>query len=224
MNTTISPITNDDFYPSDEMNVRQLLQVHFQKRPLFLVDVNNEPYVTMRHVVENIGLDWKSQYTKLMGMEDRFCVQDITTQVMGDDQSRKMIAMPLRKLFGWLMTINPNKVSPELKDTVVAYQTHCDEVLNSYWMGKTTGRLDHLINENQQLKEGLYAAHVNWEMILEGKRQGMTHQQICNLTGYKATSTIYRNLKKMLGYGLMPEDYQPGFIAAKIDKPTSQET
>lgn len=31
------------------------------------------------------------------------------------------------------MTINPNKVDPAIKDTIIAYQNECDDVLWSYW-------------------------------------------------------------------------------------------
>ncbi|AOZ48885.1 hypothetical protein BKX93_01980 [Chromobacterium vaccinii] len=47
-----------------------------------------------------------------------------------------MLCMPLRKLAGWLMTIHPNKVKPEIRDRIVAYQNECDEALWQYW---TTG-------------------------------------------------------------------------------------
>ncbi|EPL6553766.1 phage antirepressor N-terminal domain-containing protein, partial [Acinetobacter baumannii] len=39
----------------------------------------------------------------------------------------------VRKLFGWLMTISPNKVNPEIRDTVIMYQQECDDVLWEYW-------------------------------------------------------------------------------------------
>jgi hypothetical protein len=50
-----------------------------------------------------------------------------------DGKSYNMICLPLKKLFGWLMTISPNKVKPELRDTVIMYQNECDDVLWDYW-------------------------------------------------------------------------------------------
>ena len=53
-----------------------------------------------------------------------------------DGKQYKMICLPLKKLFGWLMTISPNKVKAELRNTITRYQEECDEVLWQYW---TTG-------------------------------------------------------------------------------------
>ena len=53
-----------------------------------------------------------------------------------DGKQYKMICLPLKKLFGWLMTISPNKVKAELRGTITRYQEECDEVLWQYW---TTG-------------------------------------------------------------------------------------
>ncbi|WP_428454186.1 phage antirepressor N-terminal domain-containing protein [Photobacterium kasasachensis] len=44
-----------------------------------------------------------------------------------------MICLPLRKLFGWLQTISPNKVKPEIRNLVIQYQNECDDVLWQYW-------------------------------------------------------------------------------------------
>lgn len=192
------------------MKAQQLLTVYFQSQQLILIDWLNTPYVAMRPIVEGMGLTWSPQRAKLQDQKDRFTVTKIVT-VGRDEKQREMTCIPLTKLFGWLMTISSNKVKPELKDKVITYQNHCDEVLSMYWLGRNTEKLSHLYQENMQLKEGLYAAHENWEIILEGKRQGLTHKQICEQTGYKATSTIYRNLKKMLGYGLLPEKYEPSY-------------
>lgn len=44
-----------------------------------------------------------------------------------------MVCLPLRKLAGWLQTISPNKVKPEIRDRVIQYQNECDDVLYDYW-------------------------------------------------------------------------------------------
>lgn len=55
-------------------------------------------------------------------------------QVFGDDQVRSCICLPVRKLFGWLMTISPNKIpNLDVRAKVVMYQNECDDVLWDYW-------------------------------------------------------------------------------------------
>lgn len=113
----------------------QSMLVPFHGSNLYLVDHHGDPYVPMKPVVEGMGLDWRSQRAKIAskfkgGVE-------ITIPSAGGAQS--MICIPLRKLPAWLYSIQPGKVSPEIREKVVAYQEECDEVLWQYW---TTGKAD----------------------------------------------------------------------------------
>ncbi|MFJ3372817.1 phage antirepressor N-terminal domain-containing protein [Pseudomonas sp. NPDC086251] len=53
--------------------------------------------------------------------------------VAADGKQRQMTCLPLRKLTGWLMSIHPNKVKPELREGIIAYQNECDDALWAYW-------------------------------------------------------------------------------------------
>ncbi len=90
----------------------ELMPVAFKETTLFLVEHQGEPFVPMKPVVEGIGLNWDSQLDKLRGNEGRWSVAEIAT-VAGDGKWRKMSCLPLRRFFGWLMTISPNKIKPE---------------------------------------------------------------------------------------------------------------
>lgn len=120
-----------------------LVNVEFYGDQLTVINHNGEPYIPMRPIVESMGLDWKGQYVKLKNRFDT-CVEEITTQLQGDDQRRAYTCLPLRKLFGWLMTISPNKVNPDIKDKIIRYQNECDDVLWQYWTGKNQSVQDEL--------------------------------------------------------------------------------
>lgn len=109
----------------------QTVIVPFHGQELFLVNHEGEPYTPMKPIVENMGMDWKSQFTKL---KQRFSstVVEITI-VAKDGKARLMTCLPVRKLAGWLYSISPNKVKPELREKVVMYQEECDDVLWQYW-------------------------------------------------------------------------------------------
>ena len=113
----------------------QQITVPFHNAELFLVEHNGQPYTPMKPIVDGIGMDWASQFVKL---KQRFAstIVEITI-VANDGKERLMTCLPVRKLFGWLMTVSPNKVKPELRDTVIKYQEECDDVLWEYW---TKGR------------------------------------------------------------------------------------
>ncbi len=110
------------------------ITVPFYDNELYVVEYNNEPYVPMKPIVEGMGLDWKSQFSKIKSRFSKGMVE-ITIPTKGGEQS--MLCLALRKLAGWLHTINPNKVKPEIRDKVIQYQEECDDVLYQYW---TTGQ------------------------------------------------------------------------------------
>lgn len=92
-------------------------------------------YVSMRPLVENMGLSWRAQCIKLKDQQDDFNCADIRA-VGADGKSRQMTCMPVDNLFGWLMTVNVNKVKPELRPKLVRYKKEICVALKDY---TTTG-------------------------------------------------------------------------------------
>lgn len=113
------------------MSTLTQITVPFHNAELFLVEHNGQPYTPMKPIVDGVGMDWASQFVKL---KQRFATTIVEiTIVANDGKERLMTCLPVRKLFGWLMTISPNKVKPELRETVIKYQEECDDVLWDYW-------------------------------------------------------------------------------------------
>lgn len=106
------------------------ISVPFYGSELYVVNHNGEPYTPMRPIIDGMGMDWASQFTKL---KSRFAkgVVEITIPTAGGMQ--KMICLALRKLAAWLNTICPNKVRPEIRERVIRYQEECDDALYEYW-------------------------------------------------------------------------------------------
>ncbi|CAM0586901.1 TPA: hypothetical protein RP325_002184 [Acinetobacter baumannii] len=113
--------------------MRTLTQINvpFHSADLVIIEFNNQPFTAMRPIVEGMGLTWQSQYEKLKQRFSSVITEIVTTGK--DGKQYNMVCLPVRKLFGWLMTISPNKVNPEIRDTVIMYQQECDDVLWEYW-------------------------------------------------------------------------------------------
>ncbi|CAM6624736.1 phage antirepressor Ant [Enterobacter hormaechei] len=88
-------------------------------------------YVAMKPIVENIGLDWASQFVKLKKQGEKFGCCDITIPSLGGLQ--RMLCLPLKKLNGWLFSINPAKVRDDIRDRLIRYQEECFTALHDYW-------------------------------------------------------------------------------------------
>ncbi|HGV4135792.1 phage antirepressor Ant [Escherichia coli] len=89
-------------------------------------------YVAMKQIVENLGMSWSTQQTKLMKQISKFnCVH--MNMVAADGKLRKLLCLPLKKLNGWLFSINPEKVRADIRDKLIQYQEECFTVLHDYW-------------------------------------------------------------------------------------------
>ena len=110
----------------------QTLTAEFLGKEITLVDNNGIAYVAMREIVEGIGLAWKPQYKKLMDHSQKFSCYHMTTTGK-DGKKYEMLCMPIKKLNGWLFSINPNKVRADLKQRLEEYQEECFLALWDYW-------------------------------------------------------------------------------------------
>ncbi|HDR1123182.1 phage antirepressor N-terminal domain-containing protein [Pasteurella multocida] len=125
----------------------QALKTDFLGQEITLIDNNGVAYVAMREIVLGIGLEWARQAQKLNKQKEKFsCVHMPTTGK--DGKQYEMLCMPIKKLNGWLFSINPNKVRSDLKERLENYQEECFLALWDYW---TTGiaRRDEVKNKTE---------------------------------------------------------------------------
>lgn len=117
----------------------QLQTVPFHGKNIFLVEHEGQPYTPVKPIVENLGIDWKSQHAKLVSNEKRWSVVMIT-MVAGDGKNREMLCLPVIKLSGFMYSIDANRVAPEKRPAVELYQELCDKALFDFW---NTGHAVH---------------------------------------------------------------------------------
>lgn len=115
-----------------KMSDIQIQTVSFHDTTLITFQHDNVIYTAVRPIVEALGMSWGSQSVKLNKNKEKFNCFDIET-VGSDGKKRTMLCMPIRKLNGWLFSINPEKVRADLKAKVIQYQEECFEVLHDYW-------------------------------------------------------------------------------------------
>ncbi|MDP0299330.1 phage antirepressor N-terminal domain-containing protein [Glaesserella parasuis] len=130
----------------------QALKAKFFGSEILVINHNGKPYVPMKQVAENIGLDWKAQHRRLSNNEVLNSTMVIMTTVAEDGKNREMVCLPLHYLNGWLFGVKVSKVKPELKEKLIRYQKECYEVLWDYW---TTGvaKWDEIRQRREVLEE-----------------------------------------------------------------------
>ena len=84
---------------------------------LAVIEKDGGAYVAMKPIVEGIGLEWSSQRTKLANNKGKFSYVDINTTGK-DSKQYQMLCIPLKKLNGYLFSINPEKVREDIMNFV----------------------------------------------------------------------------------------------------------
>jgi hypothetical protein len=108
----------------------EVVAVKFYDDTLITLEKEGEHYVAVRPIVENMGLDWTTQAQKLKS--PKFSCGHIPTTGK-DGKTYNMLCIPVKKLNGWLFSINPEKVRADIRPIVEQYQEECFTVLHDYW-------------------------------------------------------------------------------------------
>ena len=106
--------------------------INFNNQQLLTVEKDGIRYVAVKPICENLGLDWASQFTKIKNnlvLNEGIVI--ITTPSEGGPQ--QTVCLPINMINGWLFTINPNRVSEEIKPLVIYYQKECYRALFEFW-------------------------------------------------------------------------------------------
>lgn len=122
------------------MQKNQLVTVDFHGQSILAMMHDGRPYVALRPIAENIGLDWKSQYDRIHRHAVLSSTVVIMTMVAEDGKQRDMTCIPLSMLNGWLLGVDVNRVREDIRPKLTCYQLECFDVLHQHFMGKQPTR------------------------------------------------------------------------------------
>ena len=136
-------------------NQIQLVQFHNQQ--ISILNYNNKPYVAIKPICENIGLDWEAQRQRIKRNEILNSTAFMIKVVAKDGKNRDVLCLPLGYLNGWLAGIELSRVNPEIKPILKQYQLECFDVLYSHFMPKVAQQYPNTISleQQQQIKQAV---------------------------------------------------------------------
>lgn len=112
-----------------------LVTVEFHGQSLVAVLIDGQPYVAMKPICENIGLQWEAQLKRIKRNPVlETCMSIMDMQMPGDNQRREFAFLPLDMLNGWLFGVDVNRVREEIKPRLIQYQKECFGVLFRHFM------------------------------------------------------------------------------------------
>lgn len=133
--TTFESVAAVNQTANEVQTMANIATISFHDQSIIAIEHEGKHFVALRPIVENIGLDWKSQYARIKRNHVlNTSVVMMTTQMPGDDQRREVLCLPLTMLNGWLFGVDVNRVNPELRDKLMVYQRECFDVLARHFM------------------------------------------------------------------------------------------
>ena len=179
------------------MQDHQLVTVDFHGQQLEATLHNGQPYVAMKPICENIGIDWEAQRQRIARhpvLNSTACM----TQVFAEDgKQREMLCLPLSMLNGWLFGVDVNRVRPDVQPKLIRYQLECFDVLHRHFM-------------QPSVPSDLYGR------ILKAEKDEAASRALASVAG-RALS-LRRKEKKVLGQivELLREEVQLKLLLTKI--------
>lgn len=110
---------------------------------------NGQLYVPVKPICTALGVDFKTQYRKI---EEDKCFSStmvIMPTVGADGKNREMVCLPVKHICGWLYSINPGKVAPEVEDKIIAYREEVNDILTFHFLG---GSIRHIETNQAEIK------------------------------------------------------------------------
>ncbi len=114
-------------------------------------------FVAVKPICESIGLLWGSQRNRLY--RDPVLKEGVfmmNTPSAGGVQ--KALCLPLDLIPGWLFGVDVNRVKPELRDRLIAYQRECHRVLFDHFAGTVRNAIDMAAVEESSMVDPVDAA------------------------------------------------------------------
>lgn len=132
--------------------------ISFNGQSLAAINQNQTIYVAMKPICENIGLDWEAQRQKIQRNHVLNSVACMLKATAKDGKNYETMCLPLGFLSGWLMSVEVNRVKPEIRDMLIQYQLKCYDVLHQHFMPnqpvqpKPTKALPNGLTHEQQVE------------------------------------------------------------------------
>lgn len=133
------------------MNKQVSKFLEFNGKTLVFIAVDGQYWIALKPICEALGVNYNRAYQELKSDPVFHQLFALRHMVGADNKIRKMVSLPEKWIYGWLMGIQSS--SPEL----LQYKKLCYEVLNDYFHGTITGRKELL---NQKAKAQLTIVEV----------------------------------------------------------------
>lgn len=192
--------------------MNQVQNISFHGQTVAVFSQNNQHYVAMKPICENIGLQWEAQLKRIQ----RNAILNTAMSMMDTPSNggkQKTACLPLDYLNGWLFGVDAKRVKPEIRERLLTYQRECFRVLNNHFnQPKQTIKLPAPANadilatraEMHSILNAIQAASTSSFVDTYGswdaKIRGMVGNRLHDLDFYQLSSLIQKLIKDLPKY------------------------
>ena len=108
------------------------------EKVIYIITVGSEKYVPIRPICQALGVSFQKQIEKIKTDAILSSVVTLRVTTGADGKEYKMASIPLKYIFGWLFTINPENVKPEIKHSIIQYRKECYDALFDSFTKRTS--------------------------------------------------------------------------------------
>lgn len=159
--------------------MQAIINVPFHGETIITIETPDGVYVPAKPLCERFQLDWSAQFRRLNRDQRRWSIAMMAMETGAG--ARETCCIPLRKVAGWLASIELARVKPEAREALTLYQNEADEVLDRHFRLRERDRLE-MLDEAQERAERfrllLLAANPLWNKIARWQEAGVYLQNL----------------------------------------------
>ena len=106
--------------------------IKINNEEIFIVREVNQYFVAIKPVCKAIGVNYTTQLEKISKDEVLSKITCLMKAIGANGKRYEMRVIPLKYVFGWLFTISPKNVNPEIKKQIVKYRMECYNAFFNY--------------------------------------------------------------------------------------------
>ena len=151
-------------------------------------------FIPVKPICEALGIASNAQIEKIKSHPILGSTDMLSISVGSDKKNREMFCLPLKYIFGWLFTINPDNVKESARDDLIKYQTKCYNAVYECFIEKS----DFYSEKDKQ--------KLQLQVLLLEKKEAVKEVKDCIDIIDKITFTDWKADKQQLYFAFKEEE------------------
>lgn len=186
--------------------------IPFHGETITAIETPDGIFVAVAPLCERLGVSRQGQSSKLNAQPDRWSCKMILQETTAGP--RETFCIPVNRIAAWLFTLNANKVKPEARDALIAYQREAADVLDRHFRQRHAEQeeaLARLAGQHRRMRAYALAFNPVWNKIARLQEAGIERLQVVNYVPSRTKTWLGVTIEDMEEVGAInPADWQSG--------------